>query len=323
METKIWDPSEGFAPLSDPVVVTDASVGKRGQRWWMYLAGKVLNREGIQLFSACLPEGVPLSATGWTLTESATEPTKVEMLAGQQISASWDLKGGRHCPSYVKGWDPGRGEWIERIYYAGGAEYAWGPYTIGYLEWDGEKWADQSAPVFMAEEGWERVSVYEPNLIYADGKWRLWYVAGSNQQDYLVHGFAESEDGRSGWTRHKMFAPSEQRMFDFCVVRVESGYEAVFSRVWMGASEPPSETGLWWCRCDSPSSDLRDWSAPVQIMTAEDRGWHAGPWKPSLQYGERDPNRMFVFFDGLPSEGSGRAFAYAFTLGCLEIERPR
>jgi hypothetical protein len=33
-----------------------------------------------------------------------------------------DGKGGRHCPSYVKGWEPTKGEWVERIYYAGAAD---------------------------------------------------------------------------------------------------------------------------------------------------------------------------------------------------------
>jgi predicted GH43/DUF377 family glycosyl hydrolase len=61
--------------------------------------------------------------------------------------------------------------------------------------WDGEKWRAQPEPVFIAHEEWEHGSVYEPNLIYHDGKWKMWYVAGSNQEDYLVHGYAESEDG--------------------------------------------------------------------------------------------------------------------------------
>ena len=47
---------------------------------------------------------------------------------------------------------------------------------------------DQPEPAFIANEEWEHGSVYEPNLIYHDGKWKMWYVAGSNQEDYLVHG---------------------------------------------------------------------------------------------------------------------------------------
>ena len=57
------------------------------------------------------------------------------------------------------------------------------------------RWLDQPEPVFTATEDWERGSVYEPNVLYHDGKWKMWYVAGSNQHDYLVQGYAESEDG--------------------------------------------------------------------------------------------------------------------------------
>lgn len=317
-ETKIFDPRDGYAPFVDPAVVTDATVAKRGNRWWMYVAGRVLQREGIQLFSASLPEGAPLSAKGWKLTADPKSPKRVAMLAPQKASRKWDLKGGRHCPCYARGWDPGRQAWVERIYYAGGAEYVWGPYTIGYLEWDGERWVEQPEPVFTATEVWERGSVFEPNVIYAEGAWKIWYVAGSTQEDYIVHGFSESEDGKSGWSPHKMVFRPEFKVFDFNVCRSELGYEAVFSRVWTAHTPPPEETGLWWCHSRTAAADMANWSTPVQIMTAERREWHAGPWKPSLQYGE-DPRHMFVFFAGLPPAAE---WAHAFTLGCLEVERP-
>ncbi len=320
-ETKIFDPADGFAPFTNVVEITDASVVKRGNRWWMYTAGAIGGLPAIQLSSASLPEGAPLSATGWQLTADPENATKVAPLASQGNSKSWDLNGGRHCPSYVRGWDPLRGEWVERIYYAGAAEFLWGPYTIGYLEWDGEKWVDQLTPAFVAEEEWERGSVYEPNLIYHDGKWKMWYVAGSNQEDYLVHGYAESQDGRTGWTKHKLFMPPEYKMFDFHVIETTRAFEAVFSRVALGKEKPSQETGLWWSRCDTPSSNFADWSKPVQIMTAEDRGWHSGPWKPSPQYGESDPDHLFVFFDGIyRRHGDGSPFPFEFTLGCLELD---
>jgi hypothetical protein len=85
---------------------------------------------------------------------------------------------------------------------------------------------------------------------------------------------------------------------------------------------PSAPAGLWWCEAKAPSSKISDWSKAIQIMTAEDRSWHSGPWKPSLRYGETDPNKMFVFFDGLYAKKDPGPFPYVFTLGCLEIERP-
>jgi hypothetical protein len=246
----------------------------------MYVAGKVAGKEGIQLFSASLPPGAPLAAKGWTLTPSANDPTKVAMLAGQEASGVWDLRGGRHCPSYVKGWDPNGGTWVERIYYAGGADYVWGPYTIGYLEWDGERWVDQPQPAFLPNEDWEHGSVRaEPHL-------------RRRQVEDVVCGRLQPAGPPGSW------------------------------RVWLGKADPPAATGLWWTHSKTPSSDRPDWAEPVQIMTAEDQGWHAGPWKPCLRYGEANPSRMFVFFDGAYTRKEAGPFPYAFTLGCLETERP-
>jgi hypothetical protein len=323
-ETRVFDPAEGFAPLTNVVELTDSTLGRRGDRWWMYLAGEALGHEGIRLFSASLPAGAPLAATGWRVTAEPGDPTRIALLAPSERSAAWDLRGGRHCPCYARGLDPRSGEWKERVYYAGAAETPWGPYAIGYLEWDGERWREQAEPAFVAREPWERGSVYEPNVVYADGRWKMWYVAGSNQADYLVQCVSESDDGRSGWSPSRRFSDPDEKLFDFCVLPVDGGYEAVFARVWVAQSAPPAETGLWWCRADTPSFERSDWSAPVQIMTAAERGWHAGPWKPSWRRDERDARRMLVFFDGgYRKEGDASGFPFAFTLGCLELESPR
>ncbi len=286
----------------------------------MCLAGQAACFGPPQMFSASLAPGAPLSASGWTPTRGADG--QLLPLAQQNESKVWDAGGGRHCPSYVKGWDPHTSKWVERIYYAGAAEKIWGPYTIGYIEWDGEKWIDQPEPVFVANEDWEHGSVYEPNLLYHDGKWKLWYVAGANQDNYLVHGYAESEDGRTGWSTHTVFAPPEMKMFDFCVRPRANGFDAVFARIWVAGGDRPAETGLWWCRAEHPSSRLSDWSEPVQIMTAEDRGWRSGPWKPSLTFDEQNGERAFVFFDGSYRTSDPGPFPFAFTLGCLEIALP-
>jgi hypothetical protein len=321
IETKVFDPADGFAPLTDVVEATDPTVFRRGDRWWMAVATQVANRPGVQLATASLPEGAPLSAPGWRLPSDSRDPTRIATLP-QERSRAWDLRGGRHCPAYVTGLDPLTGRWVERIYYAGAADHVWGPYAIGYLEWDGEGWIDQAAPVFVATEPWERGSVFEPNMIFADGTWKLWYAAGSHQENYHVHGCAESEDGRSRWTTHQIFAPPEMKMFDFHVRRAGEAYEAVFSRVWLQVA-PPAETGLWWCRCDRPSSCLADWGAPVQFMTAADRGWHSGPWKPTAAASTREKDTLLVFFSGLyPSKHASPFFPFVFTLGCVEFRRP-
>jgi hypothetical protein len=114
--------------------------------------------------------------------------------------------------------------------------------------WDSKGGRHCPSPAFSANEDWERGSVFEPNLIYHDGKWKMWYVAGSIRQDYLVHGYAESEDGRTGWSKHALFAPPEMRMFDFSVRERGDAFDAIFSRVWLFKEVvPPRETGLWWC----------------------------------------------------------------------------
>jgi hypothetical protein len=318
-ELKIFDPRDASTG-SGVAELLDASVAQRSEQWWMYLAGQASGYGPTEIYSASLPAGAPLSAAGWELTRDAAE--ELAPLAGRSLSRAWDGNGGRHCPSYVKGFDPRKCDWAERIYYAGAAENLWGPYTIGFLQWNGENWMDQREPAFAASEDWEHGSVYEPNLIYHDGKWKMWYVAGSNQEDYLVQGYAESEDGITGWSKHTVFAPPEMKMFDFCVRQRGESFDAIFARVWVGEGTPPPETGLWWCRADTPSSALSKWSQPVQIMTAESREWHSGPWKPSFQFDGQVGERALVFFDGLYRTADPGPFPFAFTLGCLEIDLP-
>lgn len=318
-ETKIFDPGDPSTE-SGGAELLDATVVRRGGQWWMYLAGQADGYGATDIYCASLPPGAPLSATGWKLSRDAAG--KLAPVAGRSSSRAWDGNGGRHCPSFVKGWDPTTGQWWERIYYAGSADNLWGPYTIGFLQWNGDAWIDSPAPAFAANEEWERGSVYEPNLIYHDGKWKMWYVAGSNQGDYLVQGYAESEDGRTGWSTHLLFAPPEMKMFDFCVRQRGDAFDAIFSRVWVAAGTAPPETGLWWSRADKPSSKLSEWSQPVQIMTAADRGWHSGPWKPSFQFDGNIGERALVFFDGLYRTSDPGPFPFAFTLGCVDIGLP-
>jgi len=316
--TKIFDPGDP-ATASFGMELTDASIIRRDGTWTMFLAGQQAPGMPTDIYYAALPPDSSLLATGWKLAGVEGSPTPV---AGRAASSGWDGAGGRHCPSYVRGWDPVARREVERIYYAGSAEHSWGPYRIGYLEWNGNIWIDQPQPVFSADMAWEQGSVYEPNLIYHDGKWKMWYVAGSAQNGHVVQGYAESLDGRTGWSRRAPFAPAEMNMFDFCVRQQGGRLEAVFSRGWYGAGDAPQETGLWWCSAPEPSHRLADWGKPVQIMTAEDRGWHSAPWKPTFHRLHEDQARALIFFDGHYRKDGAGAFPFVFTLGCLELDLP-
>ena len=111
-------------------------------------------------------------------------------------------------------------------------------------------------------------------------------------------------------------------MFDFCVRQRGSRFDPVFARVWVGSGVPPDETGFWWCSAEVPARTFAEWGSPTQIMTAQDRGWHAGPWKSSFEFDEQNPNRATVFFDGLYPTGEPGPFPFVFTLGCFSVDLP-
>jgi hypothetical protein len=115
----------------------------------MVLAGQPAGYGATDLYSAKLPEGSALSAAGWGPTRDSSG--QLAPLSARPRSTPWDGRGGRHCPLYVKGWDPGKEAWAERIYYAGTAENVGGPYTIGSLEWEAPRWEDQPEPAFTAK----------------------------------------------------------------------------------------------------------------------------------------------------------------------------
>ncbi len=63
----MFDLADGFAPLVDLVEITDATLAQHHSRWWMYLAGETVHDASTYLFSASLPEGSLLTATGWRI----------------------------------------------------------------------------------------------------------------------------------------------------------------------------------------------------------------------------------------------------------------
>jgi hypothetical protein len=134
-KTKVFDPADGFGAVKDLVELSDVTIFQREDRWWLAGAGQRHGSNEITLFGASLGPGAALSAAGWTVTALPGDPARAEPLGGPPAGS-----GGRHCPSYVKGWDPACHREVERIYYARDAGQPWGPYVIAFLEWDGSRW---------------------------------------------------------------------------------------------------------------------------------------------------------------------------------------
>lgn len=165
--------------------------------------------------------------------------------------------------------------------------------------------------------------VYEPNVIYHDSKWRMWYLIGPpDASQKMAHGYAESADGND-WSNKKIYWPAAENIFGYQVVAVRrddlpaaARYHAVFARFGLSLHPEPG-WGLFWQHAAQPYDDPAKWSPPVQLVDAADgTPWHAaGVWKPTLHYSDEDPARAFIFFN---AGYRTTRFPPAFTLGCVE-----
>jgi hypothetical protein len=66
-ESKIFDPRDPSTG-SGGAELLDATVVRRAEQWWMYLAGQTAGYGPTGIYSASLDRGAPLSATGWKLS---------------------------------------------------------------------------------------------------------------------------------------------------------------------------------------------------------------------------------------------------------------
>jgi hypothetical protein len=324
---KLFDSGEGFGALKNLATLTDASVARRGGRWCLFLAGMDRTTRSIRLFTATLPEGAELDDPRWSIATQSDDPSLAQALADPPTARNWDGTG-RHCPAYAQGWDPtaarGKGDWRERIYYAGSDNKTYqGPYAIGCLEWDGTAWRRLGdGPVFSPSEAWENGSVFEPNVVYAGGKWRLWYCFGPSKTWRFGIGYAESVDGKTNWTGRQICFPETTNLFDFAVAVAGDHFEAVFARnPWarLGARKQ----GLFWTATKGLSgASAADWTAKkVRLLRpVGGEAWYRnGIWKPTFHRSDADPTRLHVFFDGsYPSGLTPPQRPYHLTLGRID-----
>lgn len=321
----VFDGSTGYGQTTGVRNFTDATLTHRGNTWWMYGAAFV---EGpppaINLVSASLPPGAPLSAAGWTMTTLPGEADRAATLAPASPAGRWDV--GRHCPCHARGWDAtasgGKGAWRERLYYAGSATMFGGPYRIGFAEWDGSRWVPEETACLKAAEPWEHGNVAEPNVIFHDDRWHMWYCAGPDSQMRYAQGYTVSDDGRNWW-RRSVFFSAEQEVFDYSVVAANRRLEAIFSRGNPNSGHTGLKDGLWWSYTANSPDTRNSWSEPQRILsvTPATPAWCASAiWKPSFRYDENDPAQMWLFFDGAAASTGGRP---VFSVGATQYRLVR
>jgi hypothetical protein len=320
-QVKLFDSGEGYGAIKNLATLTDPTLAKRDGRWHLFLAGMDRTTRTINLFEATLPAGAGLGDPNWSITVDPANPTAAKPLVVPNGGDAWDGTG-LHCPAFVRGTNAA-GFACERIYYAGSNNKTYqGPYAIGCLEWKNGKWERvEGGPVFAATEPWEGGSVFEPSVVFSDGKWRLWYGFGPSKSWRFGIGYAESEDGLHHWSQHRIYLPDATNTFDCSVIEAGGRLEGVLARnPWAG---PPTDGNLLWSSIDHTASDAAG-SGSQNVVLLGSKGtepWHgSGAWKPAFQYDETDPTIMYVFFDGsYPSGLTPPQRPFHLTLGRLTV----
>lgn len=297
----LWDMVEGPMPRG-LLGVGDPDVHRIHDQWTMFLGGFATQFRN-RLYRATLPQGSDLTSRAWDF--DTDRRGRVAALVPDPPRGSWDA-GGMHTPSYV----PAVGENGERIYYTGrSTSKHYGPksrYAIGLLERQNGEWVRRDSPVIVGDD--HRSSVLEPFVVYADGRYRMWYLANPHeigpgeQPDYELR-CTQSEDGRTGWTPPVVFADTSEGFFDNAVVRRGDEWVMLLARGsnLHGTPDFPAQ-GLWWMTARHPSADRSDWSTPKRLLDTDAPGtpeWFGhGTYGPALAFEGSTSTRATVFFTG-------------------------
>ncbi|WP_106847949.1 hypothetical protein [Blastococcus sp. Marseille-P5729] len=253
----------GVLGLSDP------DVHLVNRQWTMFVGGFSTTFRN-RLYRATLPNGAPLTLTGWRLDTGPQR--RARPLVEDPHRAAWDA-GGMHTPSYVP---PAHG-FPARIYYAGrGTRRRYGPgsnYSIGVLTQREEgTWARHPRPVLSGTAA--RPSVLEPRVIAAESGFRMWFLStphevGPGEQPDFELWVSESADGLT-WRGSRRFSTGEEGFFDNTVVPTEHGWEMFLARgTNLHGTDPFPAQGLWWMRAEQPSAHRSDWSTPQRILDTD------------------------------------------------------
>lgn len=285
----------GIAHLRNMANVADPSVTRRDGAYWMVLGALERTKHVIHLYSAqsATPTG------DWRITTEPDDPASAHRIAEPPEPGGWDATG-YHCPAYAAGFD-GAGRPAERIYYASSSAWSfYGPYQIGFLQWDGQTWRRHPEPVFTATQPWELGTVLEPHVRYADGRWLMHYTAGIAEGASSATALVASADGVGDWQR--LGAPEPDR---FDTLALPGGEGFVVARHPLNGVFTDAD-GLWLHK-DGKSRQI--------LRTNDGTGWHAlGAWKPTALV---TGGELVVF---CTTSGGARAGSVPlFGIGCVRV----
>ena len=284
----------GIAHLRNMANVADPSVLQQDGAYWMVLGALDPAAHVIDLYGARATH----PTDDWRIVTEADDPTLARRIVARPEPGGWDATG-YHCPTHAAGLDAD-GQPVNRIYYASSATWSlYGPYRIGFLQWDGQTWRRHPEPVFTATRPWELGTVLEPHVRYADGRWLMHYTAGIGEgSPRSSSALVASANGVTGW--RPIGTPEADRFDTFAL----PGLEIVARHPLDGAFT--EDDGLWLTHRQSSQQILR---------TVDGAGWHAlGAWKPTALVAG-DDLVVFCTVLGQPSTGPVPLFG----IGCVRV----
>jgi predicted GH43/DUF377 family glycosyl hydrolase len=216
--------------------------------------------------------------------------SKPEIVLGPNDKTDWESDLNR--PVVIKNGDR------YQMWYTGQAR---GRSWIGYAtSKDGKAWKRESdKPALSAEQGWEKVAVMCPHVIY-DTKaklYRMWYSGGEQHEPNAI-GYATSEDGLK-WTKHEnnpIFRPDpsndwEKERVTACQVVRQGDWHVMFYIGFRDVNH--AQIGI--ARSKDGITDWKRHSSNPIIRPGKDKWDHDAVYKP---YAISDGKKWYLWYNG-------------------------
>ena len=156
---------------------------------------------------------------------------------------------------------------------------------------DGVKWSDKEVVIKNIRHKKDYLS---PAVIYEDGKYKMWYVSGRKQVEYI------ESDNLKDWSETKRinvnYSNKGLKSWHLDVIHTDVGYEMVVSAF---INDERNRMNLYY----SKSEDNEEWSVPEIILTpsfATDNWDNKGIYRSSLL---KIDKTYYLFYSGISSTG--------------------